>query len=68
MEDKRIKVKTIQIENKIIEYTHMYIPNFVTIKLSWKQILLLLIKRKFILELNVYMNSDKVAHIKGKAT
>ncbi len=62
---KRTKIQTVQVENKTIEYTHKFIPNNTELLITWKQVFILIIKRKILLSLNIYMNNDKIVHIIG---
>ena len=59
------KTKIIQIDDKEIVYTHKFVPNDTIIKLTWKQMFYLLLQRKIIVKLNVYLNNDKIVYIIG---
>lgn len=59
------KVKTVQVDGKEVIYTHKFIPNDTNIKLTWKQMFYLLLQRKIVVKLNVYLNNDKIVYIVG---
>jgi len=67
-ENRRFKIKTLQVDNIQINYTHKVIPSYITIKVKWKQLISLIIKRNFKLQLNVYMYNDKIVHVFGEIT